>query len=116
MSLLLPRSESFSSRSIQNSRGEKHDGRVVALEKKDSKKGELTSYRPITITDIIYRVLAQILNRKIQEWIEEHGILGEMHYGYRYDRRGDDCVFMVSSIIEMTIAEKRGVKATFLGV
>ncbi|XP_028967056.1 uncharacterized protein LOC114828185 [Galendromus occidentalis] len=90
------------------------EGRVVALEKKDSTRGLLSTYRPITITAVLYRVFARVINRKIHDWIEGHGILGEMHNGYRRDRRGDDCMFIVTSIIEMTRAEKRGLKATFL--
>ena len=90
------------------------EGRVVALEKKDSKRGDLTTYRPITITSILYRVFARVINRRIHDWIEQNGILGEMQNGYRRNRRGDDCLFILTSAIEIARAEKRGFKVTFL--
>jgi hypothetical protein len=40
--------------------------------------------------------------------------MGEMQNGYRQSRRGDDCIFMLTTAIEIARKERRGLIATFL--
>ena len=86
------------------------EGRVTLIEKPNSVKGILQTYRPLTISDITYRIFARILNKKIQEWMTSIGILGEMQHGYRGGMRGDDSLFILTGTIEIA----RGLLATFL--
>ncbi|XP_018496103.1 uncharacterized protein LOC100900178 [Galendromus occidentalis] len=44
----------------------------------------------------------------------KHKKLGEMQHGYRDKRRGDDCLFILTSAIEMARIQNRGLLATFL--
>lgn len=89
-------------------------GRVSLLEKSNSAKGNLLTYRPITISDILYRVFTKIIGKHIQGWTEETGQLSEMQNGFRNDRRGDDNLFILTSAIELARAQKKGLIGVFL--
>ena len=62
----------------------------------------------------MYRIFARIINKKIQNWMEDQEILGEMQHGYRTGKRGDDCLFIITAAIEMARAQKKGLLATYL--
>ena len=47
------------------------EGRLVMIEKANSIKGNLLTYRPITISPTLYRIFMKILGAKISEWMEE---------------------------------------------
>jgi Reverse transcriptase (RNA-dependent DNA polymerase)/Endonuclease-reverse transcriptase len=89
-------------------------GRVSLLEKPTSVKGDLTTYRPITISTVLYRVVAKILCSRMSAWMEENEILGEMQNGFRTGRRGDDNIFMLTSCIEMARKRDQGLVCAFL--
>ncbi|XP_018497593.1 uncharacterized protein LOC108865241, partial [Galendromus occidentalis] len=56
-------------------------GRVALLEKPNSVKGDLTTYRPICVSDVLYRVFTRILGKHIQQWAEDTEQLSEMQNG-----------------------------------
>ena len=58
------------------------EGIVKLFPKKDSPKGQVATYRPITITSVTYRLFAKVLAKKLQTWVEANGILGEMQNGF----------------------------------
>ncbi|HXC05154.1 MAG TPA: reverse transcriptase family protein, partial [Bacteroidia bacterium] len=89
-------------------------GRVSLLEKGTSRKGNLNTYRPITISAVLYRLLAKIICNRIDTWMEENEILGEMQNGFRSKRRGDDNIFMLTSMIEMARKQEKGLICAFL--
>ena len=89
-------------------------GRVSLLEKSSSKRGNLATYRPITISGVLYRMMAKIIGKRIAAWMEENEILGEMQNGFRTRRRGDDNIFMLTSMIEMARASGAGLICAFL--
>ena len=88
--------------------------RVTMIEKSNSSRGKLNTYRPITVSSIFYRIFAKILVNRIQEWIEGEEILGEMQNGFRPKRRGDDNLFVITSAIELSRKQKTGLICAFL--
>lgn len=90
------------------------EGRVTLLEKPNSEKGILTGYRPLTISDVLYRVFTKILASNIKDWVEENRILGEMQNGFRKNRRGEDNVFILTTAVEAARFQNKGLICTFL--
>src|SRR5215204_676213 len=84
------------------------------IEKSNSQIGNLVTYRPITVSTVLYRTFTKVLAYKIQEWTENNYIMGEMQSGFRRGRRGDDCLFVLISIIEMSRKQNRGLVCAFL--
>ena len=42
------------------------------IEKPNSARGVLETYRPITVSTVLYRVFTKIIGARISEWIETH--------------------------------------------
>ncbi|XP_028969108.1 uncharacterized protein LOC114828606 [Galendromus occidentalis] len=82
-------------------------GRVSLLEKPNSKTGDLETYRPTTVSTVLYRIFTKILTTRITEWMEKEKILGEMQCGFRRDRRGADNIFILTSAIEFARNKER---------
>ena len=55
-----------------------------------------------------------MLVKHIQEWMEGNKVLGEMQFGFRKDRRGEDCIYILTSAIEIARKTKKGLIACFL--
>ena len=83
------------------------DGRVSMLEKTNSQKGVLESYRPITISTVLYRIFTKIIANRISTWIEADGAVGEMQNGFRRGRQGEDNLFILTSAIEIARKQKK---------
>ncbi|KAG0414752.1 hypothetical protein HPB47_008081 [Ixodes persulcatus] len=82
-------------------------GRMTFLCKGAKERSRLSSYRPITVTSVLYRFFAQVLRRRIQAWPERKRILGELQNGFRRGRRLDDNLFVLTQCIEMARTERR---------
>lgn len=89
-------------------------GRVSLLEKPNSRKGSLTSYRPITVSDVLYRVFTKLLGKHIQQWTEDTNQLSEMQNGFRKNRRVEDNIFILTSAIESARTQQTGLICVFL--
>ena len=66
-------------------------------------KDNIKSYRPITVTSVLYRLAMQIVKRRMEEWVEENQILGELQNGFRRDRRLEDNLFVTTQCIEIAM-------------
>lgn len=90
------------------------EGRLSMIEKSNSIRGNLCTYRPITVTPVTYRLFAKIMVLEIRDWMESSGILGEMQCGFRQGRRGEDNLFILTSIIELSRKRDKGLVGAFL--
>ena len=66
------------------------DGRLSMIEKTNSTRRNLRTFRPITVTPVLHRLFTKILCRRIRHWMEHNKVLGEMQAGFRQGRRGED--------------------------
>ena len=75
--------------------------KVILLHKGGHKsKKELKNYRPIALADTVGKIFCGILNERVKEMVERHGVMGEEQNGFRRDRRGEDNMFVVIEMIE----------------
>ena len=86
--------------------------RVALIE--NSVRGKLTTYRPITVYDILYRMFTKLLGKHIQDWSEETKQLSEMQNGFRRGRRGEDNLFILTSAIECARTHQETLKCVFV--
>lgn len=89
-------------------------GRMLFLYKGAGERSNFASYRPITVTPVLYRVYAQVLRRRIQAWAEREGLLGELQNGFRRRRCIEDNLFILTQCVELARAEGRQLWAAFL--
>ena len=91
------------------------DGGAIPLQWKESRvvlvhKGgdmsELKNYRPIAIINVICKLCMIIVRDRVNRWVEESGMLGDVQGGFRKGRRTEDNLFIVERLIEMTRRRK----------
>ena len=91
------------------------DGGAIPLQWKESRvvlvhKGgdmsELKNYRPIAIINVIRKLCMIIVRDRVNRWVEESGMLGDVQGGFRKGRRTEDNLFIVERLIEMTRRRK----------
>ena len=89
--------EVLSGRCIHN---EWNESRVVFVHKGGSKK-ESKNYRPVAIINVMCKLFMMVVSERINEWVEESGMLGDIQGGFRRGRRTEDNLFMLERMIEM---------------
>lgn len=80
---------------------------MILVYKGKGSKDNIKSYRPITITSVIYRVAMQMVKKRMEEWAEREEILGELQNGFRRNRRLDDNLFVITQCIEIATARQK---------
>ena len=76
------------------------ESRVVLVHKGGSKK-ELKNYRPVAIINVVRKLFMMVLRERINGWVEESGMIGDIQGGFRMGRRTEDNLFMLERMIEM---------------
>ena len=89
------------------------ESRVVLVHKGGSKK-EVSNYRPIAITNVIYKLFMMLIRDSINGWVEESGMLGDVQGFFRRGRRTDDNLFMLERMIEMAKVRKECLYVAFI--
>ena len=69
-------------------------------------KKELKNYRPVAIINVVCKLFMMVLRERINGWVEESGMLGDIQGGFRMGRRTEDNLFMLERMIEMAKVRK----------
>ena len=78
-----------------------NEGRVMLLHKGGHKSRKLLkNYRPIAVMNTVGKIFSGLVNDRISECCERNRVMGEEQNGFRKDRRGEDNMFVVSSVLE----------------
>ncbi|KAF2354415.1 hypothetical protein FHG87_014830 [Trinorchestia longiramus] len=70
----------------------------------------------VALADTVSKIFCGILNERMKHVVEEQGVMGEEHNGFRRDRRGEDNLFVVSEVIERKRKENKKVYLAFLDI
>src|SRR5713101_5925446 len=66
------------------------------------------------VSSVLYRLFTKVIGNRVQQWIEQEGILGEKQNGFRSGRRGEDNLFILTSAIEISRRQNQGLICAFL--
>ncbi|MFN9115920.1 MAG: RNA-directed DNA polymerase [Bacteroidota bacterium] len=73
-------------------------GVIVPLYKKGP-RSDPDNYRGITVSSVMYKVLAMVLNSRIVKWVESNGIIRDEQGGFRPGRGCPEQVFSLVEIV-----------------
>ena len=73
---------------------------------KGSSKKELKNYRPVAIINVMCKLFMMVVRGRINEWVEESGMFGDIQGGFRRGRRTEDNLFMLERMMEMAKEER----------
>jgi sorting nexin-29 len=79
---------------------------IKMLHKKGDKK-DPTNYRPIALENCTFKLFTGILNDRIINWTNENNIIPEFQNGFRSARGCIDNIFILKTIIDITIHQKQ---------
>jgi hypothetical protein len=65
------------------------------------------NYRGITVGPILAKLFAMILDKRLSEWVEQHGLRAKGQARFRKDYRTTDQLFILRTLIEHSKAKKK---------
>ncbi len=68
---------------------------------------EFNNYKGIIIGPILAKLFAMILDKRLSEWVEQHGLHAKGQAGFRKDYRTIDQLFILKTLIEQSKAKKK---------
>ena len=92
---------------------ERTESRVVLVHKGGSKK-ELKNYRPVAIINVVCKLFMMVLSERINGWVEESDMLGDIQGGFRKGWRTEDNLVMLESMSEMVKVRKECLMVAFI--
>ena len=75
---------------------------------KGGEKNETGNYRGVSLLDIGYKVLTNIMNVRLRDWLEKNNGWRESQAGFRRNRSTRDHIFTLNSIIGNKLRKKKG--------
>lgn len=90
-------------------------GRITLVHKKGP-LSDVYNYRPITVLTSVSSLYTKLLNHRLTEVTEEHGLLGQIQHGFRKGRSGADACFVLNTVLSKSAAKRRKVHMSFLDV
>ena len=88
-------------------------GRLVLIHKKGPTT-DAFNYRPLTILTSMSSIYTKLLNSRLTEVVEQHGLLGEIQHGFRKGRSTADCSFILNTILSKAVAHGDKTHLAFL--
>ncbi len=88
--------------------------RVVHTLFKGGDAFKFDNYRGITVGPILAKLFAMILDKRLSEWAEQHGLRAKGQVGFRKDYRIADQLFILQTLIKQSKAKKKPLYCCFV--
>ena len=88
----------------------------ISLVHKRGVRDMLGNYRPLTVILSLSGLYSRVLNERLVQVVEVHGILGEIQQGFRRDRMGADNAFIMNSILWKSASRRKKVHMAFFDI
>jgi hypothetical protein len=75
---------------------------------------EFDNYKGITIGPILTKLFAMILDKRLSEWVEQHGLHAKGQVGFCKDYHTIDQLFIMRTLIEQNKAKKKPLYCYFV--
>ena len=85
---------------------------VVPIHKKDS-RSSVSNYRPISLLSIVSKVFERVVFNHLMSHLIEHGILSDIHFGFRPQRSAQDALLCATRDWHLSLDSGNSVSAVF---
>jgi hypothetical protein len=75
---------------------------------------KFNNYKGITVGPILEKLFAMILDKRLSEWVEQHGLCAKGQAGFRKDYRTTDQLFILRILIEQSKVKKKPLYCYFI--
>jgi hypothetical protein len=83
-----------------------------SLKKGDASK--FNNYRGITVGLVLAKLFTMILDKRLSEWVEQHGLRAKGQVGFCKDYRTTNQLFILRTLIEQSKAKKKPLYCCFV--
>ena len=73
-----------------------------------------SSYRGITLTCVMYKVYCNVLNKRLNDWADDHCILAEEQNGFRSGRSCLDHLLTLTSVVQTRKSQRKDTYVAFV--
>ena len=73
------------------------------LHKPGKPKSEITSYRPLSLTSSLGKILEKIITNRVKDWCNENDIINKQQNGFRSKRNTNDNLFKLTQSLKQNI-------------
>jgi hypothetical protein len=87
---------------------------VVHVLFKGGDASKFDNYRGITVGPILAKLFAMILEKRLNEWVEQHGLRAKGQVGFHKDYHTTDQLFILQTLIEQSKAKKKPLYCYFV--
>jgi len=88
--------------------------RVVHVLFKGGDASKFENYRGITVGPILAKLFVMILDKRLSEWAEQHGLRAKGQAKFRKDYRTTNQLFILRTLIEQSKAKKKPLYCCFV--
>ena len=85
------------------------------LYKKDDPTN-IKNYRPIALTDTLYKIFMRIMTERVDEIVERHGLISDDQHGFRRDRSCHSAIMTLKYIMARSRAERKPLHVAYLDI
>ena len=89
---------------------------ITMLHKPGKPKSEITSYRPLSLTSSLGKILEKIITNRVKDWCNENDIINKQPNGFRSKRNTNDNLFKLTQTLKQNIKKGFVTSAVFLDV
>ena len=80
------------------------------------KPGKPKSYRPVSLTSCLGKILEKIITNKVKDWCNENDIINKQQNGFKSKRNTNDHFFKLTQFLKQNIEKGFVTSAIFLDV
>lgn len=91
-------------------------GIIIPILKPQKPRNQATSFRPVTLTSHISKVMEKLVKARLEYYLEKKNIIPTVQAGFRKHRSCADQLYNLSASIKMAFKKKRRVLACFFDV
>ena len=72
------------------------------------------NYRGITLVSCLSKIFTSVINKRLNEWVENNNILSDAQFGFRRGRSTIDAIFVLNAIVDKILSERKKLYCTFV--
>ena len=89
---------------------------VVPVFKNVGKRSTAKNYRPVSLLSVVSKVFEKLVNSRVVDHLEKHGLFSDLQYGFRSSRSTVDLLTVVSDRIARAFNRFGATRAVTLGI
>ena len=75
---------------------------------------QLANYRPIALTDTLYKIFMRVMTERLDEVVEQYNLVSDEQHGFRRDRSCHSAIMTLKYIMSKQRAKKKPQHVAYL--